>query len=220
MLPHMKNFFPKLHIILFYPCLGALVFQISGPIIKTSSSLGPLVVFFLATLMFTKATNAFMYPQGIYIFQEMLCLMKYIDIKDLGALHFFLDIEIVPDCTGLLLSQSECIRDLLLKTKMDGAKPVTTPMAASSRLSWSSSSTPFSDPYLYRSTVGALQYLAITRPYLAYSVNKVSQSMQSPTEEHWIAVKRILRYRKHTISYGLLLQPINRMLLYSFTDAD
>lgn len=44
--------------------------------------------------------------------------------------------------------------------------------------------------------------------------------MQSPTEDHWIAVKRILLYLKHTLTYGLLLQPLTRMQLHGFTDAD
>lgn len=78
----------------------------------------------------------------------------------------------------------------------------------------------FSDPCLYRSTVGVLQYLTITRPDLAYAVSKVSQFMQSPTDEHWAAVKHILRYLKHTIVYGLFLQPTRRLQLHGCTDAD
>ena len=42
----------------------------------------------------------------------------------------------------------------------------------------------FSDPTLYRSLVGALQYLTITRPDMAYVVNFVSQFLHSPTEDH------------------------------------
>lgn len=54
--------------------------------------------------------------------------------------------------------------------------------------------TPFLDPTLYRSLVGTLQYLTITRPYLSYVVNYVSQFLQSPTDNHFQAVKRILQY--------------------------
>lgn len=96
---------------------------------------------------------------------------------------------------------------------------MTSPMATSSHLSRFSAST-FSDPFLYLFIVGALQYLTITRPDIAYSVNNVSQFMQLPTDEHWAAVKCILRYLKRRTSYGLLLQPISRLQLHAFTNAD
>jgi hypothetical protein len=53
-------------------------------------------------------------------------------------------------------------------------------------------SNPCENPYLYRTVVGALQYATLTRPDMTFVVNKVSQYMHHPTEEHWAAVKRIL----------------------------
>ncbi|CAJ2661742.1 unnamed protein product [Trifolium pratense] len=63
------------------------------------------------------------------------------------------------------------------------------------------------DPSLYRSIVGALQYASLTRPDISFSVNKVCQFMAHPLETHWKAVKRILRYLKGTANHGLLLSP-------------
>lgn len=57
----------------------------------------------------------------------------------------------------------------------------------------------------YRSVVGALQCLAITRPEISYSVNRVCQFMQNPLEAHWKAIKRILRYIAGTFELGLHL---------------
>jgi histone deacetylase 1/2 len=79
------------------------------------------------------------------------------------------------------------------------------------------------DPTLYRSIVGALQYATMTRPDIAFSVNKVCQFMANPLESHWKAVKRILRYLKGTISHGLLLSSSTTgppFSLRAYSDAD
>ncbi|XP_016206077.1 uncharacterized protein LOC107646406 [Arachis ipaensis] len=68
-----------------------------------------------------------------------------------------------------------------------------TPMISSLRLI-ANVGTPFENPTLYRSIVGGLQYATITRPDISFSVNKLSQFMSNPCQEHWVAVKRVLRY--------------------------
>ncbi|KAK9912116.1 hypothetical protein M0R45_035990 [Rubus argutus] len=86
------------------------------------------------------------------------------------------------------------------------AKPVSTPAITGRRLSLHDGQ-PLSDPTTYRSVVGALQYLTITRPDIAFAVNQVCQFMHHPTSTHWIAIKRILRYIKNTYSHGLFYRP-------------
>ncbi|XP_030503823.1 uncharacterized mitochondrial protein AtMg00810-like [Cannabis sativa] len=54
--------------------------------------------------------------------------------------------------------------------------------------------TPMQNPTQYRSIIGALQYLTMTRPDISFAVNRLSQYMQQPSSEHWAACKRILRY--------------------------
>ncbi|XP_020236431.1 uncharacterized protein LOC109815998 [Cajanus cajan] len=89
---------------------------------------------------------------------------------------------------------------------MENSKPISSPMVSGCKLS-KSGSDKFLYVSLYRSVVGALQYATITRPEISFSVNKVCQFMSNPLEQHWSAVKRILRYLKGTISLGLHLQP-------------
>jgi len=137
----------------------------------------------------------------------------------LGTLLYFLGVEVLPIKDGILLSQQRYIQDLLRKTNMDFAKPITTPMSTSSILS-AFTSDPMEDPSLYRSTVGSLQYLFFTRPDLAFSVNRVCQLMHRSTKLHWQAVKRILRYLKHTITHRVLLQKTSSHTLQAFSDAD
>ena len=72
----------------------------------------------------------------------------------------------------------------------------------------------------YRSIVGALQYLTLTRPDLAFSVNKICQFLHAPTTEHWTAAKRILRYVKDTLQLGITFTKYPSTFLSAFTDAD
>jgi histone deacetylase 1/2 len=76
------------------------------------------------------------------------------------------------------------------------------------------------DSSQYRSIVGALQYLTLTRPDLSFSVNKVCQYLHAPTTAHWTAAKRILRYVKDTSQLGLTFRWSTSTLLSAFSDAD
>ncbi|GKE75361.1 ribonuclease H-like domain-containing protein [Tanacetum coccineum] len=58
-------------------------------------------------------------------------------------------------------------------------------------------------PSLYRSLVGALQYLTFTRHDLSCVVQQVCLYMHDPREPHRLALKRILRYVCGTIDHGL-----------------
>jgi hypothetical protein len=140
-------------------------------------------------------------------------------VKHLGPLNFFLGIEVIPTAQGVLLSQQRYIKDILSRTKMIDAKPMSTPMASSTNLS-AYEGEPFSDHTLFRSTVGALQYLSITRPDIAFTVNKLSQFMHKPTQPHWQSVKRLLRYLKSTIQFGLHIYRSSCSTLQAYSDAD
>lgn len=76
------------------------------------------------------------------------------------------------------------------------------------------------DEKTYRTLVGSLIYLTITRPDISFPVGVVSQFMQKPRKPHLDAVKRILRYLKNTMNYGLMYKQSAEVLLSGFTDAD
>ncbi|XP_068475182.1 uncharacterized mitochondrial protein AtMg00810-like [Phaseolus vulgaris] len=141
-------------------------------------------------------------------------------LKDLGPLHFSLSVQVthLPNC-GLHLSQQKYITELLHRTKMDATKPLPTPMKTNLHLKKDASSA-MHDPSLFRSIVGALQYMLITRPKLSYVVNKVCQYMHSPQDHHWKAVKRILRYLAGTRTHGLIIQQCSSPTIRAFSDAD
>lgn len=102
---------------------------------------------------------------------------------------------------------------------MHSAKPSPTPMTPSSNLS-NNDSALFDNPHLYRSVIGALQYATITRPDLSFAVNKVSQFMHAPTENHWSAVKRILRYIRGTIDLGFFIHSSSSNTIHAYSNAD
>jgi len=118
-------------------------------------------------------------------------------LKDLGDLHYFLGIEVSKVRDGIVLSQGKYANELLQRAGMTQCKPVSTPLSTSEKLSLHDGVLlgP-EDATEYRSIVGALQYLTLTRPDIAFSVNKICQFLHAPTTVHWTAVKRILRYIK------------------------
>jgi hypothetical protein len=146
-------------------------------------------------------------------------LAEQFSLKDLGQPSHFLGVEIIPTKSGLFLTQHYYIRDILHRANMADSKPVSTPMATT----FCSTSTPDAttcDSSEFRSILGSLHYLSITRPDIAFSVNKLAQNMQAPTVTHMQALKRILRYLKSTISHGLHLTKSLNKSLTGFCDAD
>jgi len=142
-------------------------------------------------------------------------------LKDLGDLHYFLGIEVKKLSDGLLLSQGRYAADLLARSGMNRAKAVDTPLSVSEKLSLTDGTKlGDEDATRYRSLVGALQYLTLTRPDISFSVNKVCQYLHSPTTIHWSAVKRILRYVCGTLNYGLKIKRSKSMMISAFSDAD
>lgn len=142
-------------------------------------------------------------------------------LKEPKDLNYFLGVEATRTSAGLHLMQRKYIIDLLLNTKMLDAKPVTTLMTVSQNLTLQSGTT-IADPREFRMIVGSLQYLSITRPDIAYSVNRLSQFMHRPTDDHWQAAKRVLRYLTGTLSHGIMLRrntPLS-LSLHAYSDAD
>jgi histone deacetylase 1/2 len=142
-------------------------------------------------------------------------------LKDLRELSYFLGIEVSPRQGGVVLSQGKYASDLLNKVGMIKCKISPTPLSATEKLSREDGTLlSVEDATRYRSIVGGLQYLTLTRPDLAFSVNKVCQFLHAPTTVHWSAVKRILRYVKGSMDIGLYIRRSGSKLVSAFSDAD
>ncbi|GKF04052.1 ribonuclease H-like domain-containing protein [Tanacetum coccineum] len=79
---------------------------------------------------------------------------------------------------------------------------------------------PISDPTLYRTLAGCLQYLTFTHPDLSYVVHKIFLYMHDHREPHLAPLKRILRYVQGTLEFGLQLYASLRSSLVAYFDAD
>jgi hypothetical protein len=80
--------------------------------------------------------------------QVISALTTEFDIKDLGFLHYFLRIQITRTATGLFLSQTKYVKDMLTKSKMVAAKPYDTPCLPYHRL-LKKDGEPYSNPMLF-----------------------------------------------------------------------
>nr|XP_016499414.1 PREDICTED: uncharacterized mitochondrial protein AtMg00810-like [Nicotiana tabacum] len=138
-------------------------------------------------------------------------------ITDLGDLHYFLGIRVIRLANSLHLSQSKYARDILDRAGLLQSKSVSTP--SSSRFATIEDSVVV-DGTLYRSLVGVLQYLTLTRPDIAFAVNIASQHLHAPTSTHLADVKRILRYITGTLDFGLLLKPVTTYSLTAYSGFD
>ena len=155
----------------------------------------------------------------IFLKSFMKELSNRFSIKYLGYPHYFLGVELIPTSDGLILSQHGHIRNLLQTFDMARAKPTHTPLCTSTPLQLVDGSAQ-ANSKMFRSIIGTLQYITLTRPDLSFSINKLSQFMQQPTQIHFQQLKRVMRYLKLTINYGLKLKKPAHLKLQAFSDAD
>jgi histone deacetylase 1/2 len=144
----------------------------------------------------------------------VIALGVNVAVKDLGKLHYFLGLEVTHCDAGFTLTRQKYSMELIHHAGMLKCKAATTPMSAIDRL------TALAGDLLYRSLVGGLQYLTITRSDLSYVINQFCQFLHTPRDSHMTAVKRILRHLCHTTQFVLRLWSDPCTVLAAFFDTD
>nr|GEX86590.1 hypothetical protein [Tanacetum cinerariifolium] len=157
-------------------------------------------------------------------------------MKDLGEAAYIFRIKIYRDRSKRLigLCQKAYIEKILKRFYMENSKRGTIPMQEKLKLSKSQgASTPAEKQRMqnipYASAVGFIMYaVRCTRPDVAFTQNMTSRFQQNPGEEHWTAVKNILKYIRNSkdmfMVYGGNVERELRVSCYTdagyLTDAD
>ncbi|XP_013615307.1 PREDICTED: uncharacterized mitochondrial protein AtMg00810-like, partial [Brassica oleracea var. oleracea] len=154
------------------------------------------------------------------LLQKLLAdLNNQFRMKDLGKMHYFLEIQAIIHESCLFLSQERYARDLLAVAGMTDCALVNTPLPL--QLSKAPhQDKKFENPSYFRSLAGNLQYLMLTRPDLQFSVNYVCQKMHEPTLSDFMLLKRILRYVKGMLTHGINLSKDTDFTLRAYNDSD
>ncbi|GKC00389.1 ribonuclease H-like domain-containing protein [Tanacetum coccineum] len=133
-------------------------------------------------------SSLFIYQHG----SKVAYLLINVDdiIQTASSTGFIQRISSTRDSTGMFMSQKRYALELLNKAHMANCNPTRTLIDTKSKLC--SDGDPISDPTLYRSLVGGLQYFTFTHPDISYAVKHVCLHMHDPQEPHLAALKRVL----------------------------
>ena len=120
----------------------------------------------------------------------------------IGELTHFLGLQICQQDSGIFLSQSRYVKNLLKKFGLESISFVRTPMNPYVKLIVDLLGKSV-DSSLYRSMIGSLLYLTSSRPDINYNVRVCARYQANPKESHMIALKRIIKYVKTTANIGV-----------------
>lgn len=143
-------------------------------------------------------------------------------VKEITEVRRFIGLEIIQTINYVTVSQTDHIRKLLKASGLEMANPRRIPMEPNTKHVSGAENYSASEEFKtrYRRLIGNLLYISQhTRPDITYGVNFLSRFQNNSTEEHYIGVKRIIRYLAGTLNYGLLLTRDNNEDLLGYADA-
>ena len=155
--------------------------------------------------------------------KEKSKLMSKFAMVDNGPIHYILGMVIKRDRANRILTidQSEYTHSILKRFKMENCNPVSTPSEMGKKFRKTTQEDQPFDVTLYQQAIGCLTYASlISRPDIAVATGTLAQYMSNPNTEHWSGVKRVLRYLKGTLNYGLYYSRSDDDNLVGFSDAD
>jgi len=150
---------------------------------------------------------------------------KVFRIKDLGEVQKILGVRVTRDRAKrtITLDQAHYVRDVLSTYQMeqDKAKKTDIPMNGYDSLRPAELSDTRTDQRAYQTLIGKLLYLSIlTRPDISFALGRLSQYLSDPAEFHMVALRKVLKYLRSTIDYGITFGGKNPEGLIGYSDSD
>ena len=146
-------------------------------------------------------------------------LDKQFKLRGLGSLQYFLGLEVARSEKGISLCQRKYALEVINDVGMLGCKPIKTPIEVNLKLSKDEGKL-LADAGMYRRLIGRLLFLTISRPYITYSIHRLSQFMSKPREPHLKAAYRAIQYLKGSSGQGLLFSTQFSLHIKAFANAD
>ena len=154
-------------------------------------------------------------------------LKKKFKMVDKGPIHYALGMVIKRDRERktLTISQPEYLRSILARFNMENSNPVATSLEVGRNFRRTTEDEEKADISLYQQAIGCVTYASIiSRPDIAVATRTLAQYMSNPSKCHWSGVKRIFRYIRGTMDYGLVFSSTDNSssdnVLVGFSDAD
>ncbi|XP_068339218.1 uncharacterized mitochondrial protein AtMg00810-like [Pyrus communis] len=171
-----------------------------------------IVCLYVDDLIFTRSNPS--------MFEEFKRAMtKAFEMTNIGLMTYYLGIEVKRNEEGIFIFQESYMKEILKKFKMGDCKPISMPVECRVKLNKHDKGKRV-DPTFFKSLVRSLCYLTCTRPDILYAVELVNRYMENPTTTHSKTTKRILRYLKGTINFGLFYSSSSNYKLVGYSDSD
>ncbi|GJS10883.1 retrovirus-related pol polyprotein from transposon TNT 1-94 [Tanacetum coccineum] len=171
-----------------------------------------LVQIYVDDIIFASTT-----PELCDQFSKIMC--SKFKMSMMGKISFFLGLQILQSPIGIFLNDSKYALESLKKYGMESSDPVDTPTVEKSKLDEDTQGKAV-DPTHYRRMIGTLMYLTASRLNLTFAVRMCARYQANPTEKHIHVVKRIFKYLRGTINWGLWYPKDSSIGLTAYADTD
>nr|GEV26475.1 hypothetical protein [Tanacetum cinerariifolium] len=121
-------------------------------------------------------------------------------MSSMGELSFFWGLQVQQKSNGIFISQDKYVADILKKFDFSTIKTASTLMEPNKALIKDAEAEDV-DVHLYRSMIGLLMYLTVSRPDITFTVCAYARFQVTLKTSHLHAVKRIFRYLKDQTIY-------------------